>query len=167
MEKHIEFTLNDQPVTYDIPAGWTLLRLIREGFGLTGTKCACNQGECGACTVQLDGKAVNSCMVMAADLDGHSVITIESLEKNGKLHPLQEAFIAVGAIQCGFCTPGMIMSAKALLDSNPHPTKDEIRAALSGNICRCTGYEKIIEAVQAAADGVVWQIEDGVYTRAE
>lgn len=163
--KHIEFMLNDKPVAYDAPADWSLLRLIRDGFGLTGTKCSCNQGECGACTVQLDGKAVNSCMVLAANMNGRSVVTIEGLEENGRLHPLQEAFIAVGAIQCGFCTPGMIMAAKALLDSNPHPAKDEILNALSGNICRCTGYEKIIEAVEAAADGAIWQIEDGVYTR--
>ena len=165
--KHIIFMLNGEPTSYDAPTDWNLIRLLREGLRLTGTKCACEEGECGACTVLLDGKPVASCIVLAADVDGRCVTTIEGLEADGKLHPLQEAFIAVGAIQCGYCTPGMILSAKALLDENPHPTVDEIRAGMVGNLCRCTGYEKIIEAIQAVADGAVWQIADGVYTRAD
>lgn len=162
--KHIKFTINGKEREYDVPVEWTLLKLLREGLRLTGTKCSCAEGECGACTVILDGKAVTSCIVMAVNIDGKSVTTIEGLEQDGKMHPLQEAFVAVGAIQCGYCTPGMIMSAKALLDKNPHPTEEEIRIGMSGNLCRCTGYEKILEAIQSVANGVKWKVQDGVYT---
>ena len=165
--KRITFTLNGKKQEFDVPVEWTLLRLLREGFHLTGTKCSCAEGECGACTVILDKEAVTSCIVMAVDVDGHEVTTIEGLEQDGHLHPLQEAFIAVGAIQCGYCTPGMIMSAKALLDKNPHPTEEEIRVGMSGNLCRCTGYDKILKAIQLAADQTEWQVEDGIYTPVE
>src|SRR4030042_6070317 len=122
----------------------TLVNFLRDHLGLTGTKKSCDSGNCGACTVILDGKAVNSCLILAAETDGHSVTTIEGLQKNETLHPLQEAFVKYGAIQCGFCSPGMILTAKALLDQNPSPSEDQIREALAGNLCRCTGYSKII-----------------------
>lgn len=165
--KKITFTLNGKKQEFDVPVEWTLLRLLREGFHLTGTKCSCAEGECGACTVILDKEAVTSCIVMAVDVDGREVTTIEGLEQDGHLHPLQEAFIAVGAIQCGYCTPGMIMSAKALLDKNPHPTDEEIRVGMSGNLCRCTGYDKILEAIRMVADQIKWQVDDGMYTPIE
>ncbi len=129
----------------------SLAVVIREQLGLLGTKISCGEGECGACTVILDGKAVNSCMVLAVEADGCSVLTIEGLAKNGELHPIQTAFIEEGAVQCGFCTPGMVMSTKALLDENPEPEEEQIREALAGNLCRCTGYHRIINAVHAAA----------------
>jgi len=129
----------------------TLLEALRETWGLTGAKRGCDEGDCGACTVLLDGKPVNSCLVLAIRVDGREITTIEGLGKEDRLHPLQSAFIHHGALQCGFCGPGMILSAKALLDSNPNPTEAEIRQALAGNICRCTGYSKIIEAVQSAS----------------
>lgn len=129
----------------------TLTRMLREDLGLTGTKINCEQGECGACTVLLDGKAVNSCLVLTASLDGRKVQTIEGLPKGHRLDPVQEAFIEKDASQCGFCTPGMIMSAKALLAENPAPTLKDIQDGLAGNYCRCTGYKSIIEAVQSAA----------------
>lgn len=129
-----------------------MLRLLRDYLGLTGTKEGCGEGECGACTVLLDGVAVVSCLLPAAKAEGREVTTIEGLAQGQKLHPLQEAFISEGAVQCGFCTPGMILSAKALLDSNPRPTKDEIKEALSGNLCRCTGYSQIVRAVEKAAE---------------
>lgn len=129
----------------------TLLEVLREDLGLTGVKDGCSSGECGACTVLLDGKAVNSCLVLIGSADGHSVETVEGLQKSGSAHPLQKAFVEKGAVQCGFCTPGMLMAAKALLDHNPEPDEEQIRTALAGNLCRCTGYTKIIEAVQEAA----------------
>jgi carbon-monoxide dehydrogenase small subunit len=129
----------------------TLLEVLRETWGLTGAKRGCDEGDCGACTVLLDGKPVNSCLLLAIRLDGREITTIEGLGKEDRLHPLQSAFIHHGALQCGFCGPGMILSAKALLDSNPNPTEAEIRQALAGNICRCTGYSKIIEAVHSAS----------------
>jgi carbon-monoxide dehydrogenase small subunit len=129
----------------------TLLEVLRDTWGLTGAKRGCDEGDCGACTVLLDGKPVNSCLVLAIRLDGREITTIEGLGKEDRLHPLQSAFIHHGALQCGFCGPGMILSAKALLDSNANPTEAEIRQALAGNICRCTGYSKIIEAVQSAS----------------
>lgn len=129
----------------------TLLEALRETWGLTGAKRGCDEGDCGACTILLDGKPVNSCLVLAIRVDGREITTIEGLGKEDRLHPLQSAFIHHGALQCGFCGPGMILSAKALLDSNPNPTEAEIRQALAGNICRCTGYSKIIEAVQSAS----------------
>jgi len=130
----------------------TLVDFLRDHLGLTGTKKSCDSGNCGACTVILDGKAVNSCLILAAETDGHSVTTIEGLQKNEALHPLQEAFIRKGAIQCGFCSPGMILTAKALLDQNPSPSEDEIRDALAGNLCRCTGYSKIMEAIKSVTE---------------
>ncbi|HBT47542.1 MAG TPA: (2Fe-2S)-binding protein [Peptococcaceae bacterium] len=129
-----------------------LLDVLRDDLHLTGTKEGCGIGECGACTVIMDGRAVNSCLVLAASAEGKEIYTIEGLEQDGKLHPLQEAFMRHNALQCGFCTPGMIMSAKALLDKNPHPTREEIKEAISGNLCRCTGYRQIIEAIEEVSE---------------
>lgn len=125
----------------------TLLDALRYDLGLTGTKEGCGDGNCGSCTVLLDGQAINSCLVFAIELDGQEVTTIEGLYQGGNLHPLQQAFIDEGAVQCGFCTPGMILAAKALLDSNPYPTEAEVRLAIAGNLCRCTGYDKIVRAI--------------------
>ena len=125
--------------------------LIRQDLGLTGTKKGCGTGDCGSCTIILDGNAVKSCLILAVEVDGSEILTIEGLQSGGKLHPLQEAFIQYGAIQCGFCSPGMMMSAKAFLDRCPKPTEEEVKMALSGNLCRCTGYRKIIEAILAVA----------------
>jgi len=151
MKYPLILTVNDERFELEVPANWTLLDVIREECGFTGTKQGCGNGECGACTVLLDGKPVNSCLVLALQVNGRSVTTIEGLSKEGKMHPIQDAFIAHGAIQCGFCTPGMILSVKALLDRNPKPKEVEIREALTGNFCRCTGYQKIVEAVQSLA----------------
>jgi aerobic carbon-monoxide dehydrogenase small subunit len=129
----------------------TLLELLRETWGLTGTKQGCDEGDCGACTVLLDGRPVNSCLTLAVRVDGHRVTTIEGIGDSENLHPLQAAFVQHGALQCGFCGPGMLLSAKALLDSNPNPSRTEIQEALSGNLCRCTGYSKIIDAVLSAS----------------
>lgn len=149
MSQLLTLKVNGEVYEVEVPGNWTLLDVIREKCGLTGTKHGCGNGECGACTVLLDGEVVNSCLVLALQANGKSVTTIEGLSQHGKLHPIQEAFIAHGAIQCGFCTPGMILSAKALLDKNPFPQEKEIREALAGNLCRCTGYQKIIEAVMS------------------
>lgn len=163
MKKTIRFHLNEKPVEVNCPVHWTLLEMIRDRLGLTGTKGGCREGECGTCTVIVDGRNVNSCMMLAVDVAGRSVTTVEGLETNGELHPLQKAFIAKGAIQCGFCTPGMLMSAKTLLDANPRPNRSEIRKALSGNLCRCTGYEKIFEAIESVAAGETFDVDDGVW----
>jgi carbon-monoxide dehydrogenase small subunit len=128
-----------------------LLHVLREYLGLTGTKQACDTGDCGACTVLIDGKPALSCLTLAIEVQENEILTIEGLYQDGKLHPLQQAFIDHFAVQCGFCTPGVILSAKALLDKNPHPTEEEVREAISGNLCRCTGYVKIVEAIMAAA----------------
>ena len=146
----VTITLNGTRRTFEAEPQETLLHLLREKAGLTGVKCGCELGECGACTVIYNGRAVNSCCVLAEQADGSDVVTIEGIATAEHPHPLQQAFIDAGAIQCGFCTPGMILSAKALLDRNPHPDEDTIRAALSGNLCRCTGYSKIVEAIQLA-----------------
>jgi carbon-monoxide dehydrogenase small subunit len=129
----------------------SLLELLRERLDLKGTNCGCNKGDCGACTVIMDGRAVNSCLVLAAECDGSHVLTIEGLAHEGKLHPVQDAFIEEGAVQCGFCTPGMIMQTVAFLASNPDPTEEDARRAIEGNICRCTGYERIVVAILTAA----------------
>jgi len=142
--------VNGESHELSVPPWRTLLEVIREVLGLTGTKEGCSLGECGACTVIMDGKAVNSCLVLAAEADGKQIVTIEGLADGNKLHPIQQAFVEHGGLQCGFCTPGMIMSAKALLDETPTPTEEEIRRGIAGNLCRCTGYTKIIESIKAA-----------------
>jgi carbon-monoxide dehydrogenase small subunit len=139
----------DRPVVF--PTHHTLLEVLREECGLTGTKHGCELGECGTCTVLVDGRPVLSCLVLAAELDGRAIETVEGLQRGNRLHPLQAAFADLGAAQCGYCTPGILMAARALLDGNPAPTRDEIRQALAGNLCRCTGYHKIVEAVEGAA----------------
>jgi len=148
----LEFTLNGRPCRIDAPAHFTVLDLLRDGLSLTGTKDGCGEGVCGACTVLLDGRPIRACLVLAAHVAGRSVVTIEGIEGD-RLDPLQDAFARLGAVQCGFCTPGMILSARALLDDTPRPSADEIREALAGNLCRCTGYVKIVDAVLAAARG--------------
>jgi len=154
MKKEIMFTLNGETVNVEVDAQWTLLYLLREVLELTGTKEGCGYGECGACTVIIDGQAVNSCLYPVMEAEGRTITTIEGLSsKDGQLHPLQNAFINEGAVQCGFCAPGMIMSAKALLDSKDKPTGEEIKDAIAGNLCRCTGYVKIIDAIKSVAGG--------------
>jgi len=146
--------LNGKAVRVETPPAFTLLRLLRERLGLTGTKPGCERGECGACTVLLDGEPVNSCLILAPQVEGREVLTIEGLADGDKLNPIQEAFIEKSAVQCGYCIPGMIMSATALLDTNPEPSRDEIKTAISGNLCRCTGYTKIIRAIEVAAERI-------------
>jgi aerobic-type carbon monoxide dehydrogenase small subunit (CoxS/CutS family) len=154
MKKELTFTLNGEVVKADVDPQWTLLYLLREVLELTGTKEGCGYGECGACTVIIDGQAVNSCLYPVMEAEGKTITTIEGLaSRDGQLHPLQTAFINEGAVQCGFCTPGMIMSAKALLDTNDKPTEEEIKDAVAGNLCRCTGYVKIIDAIKTVAGG--------------
>lgn len=150
----LEFTVNGREVSLAVSPLEMLADVLREQLQLLGTKKGCGQGECGACTVIMDGMAVNSCMIPAMRAAKASVVTIEGLEEAGRLHPIQQAFIDAGAVQCGFCTPGMILSTKALLDKNANPSKEEIRTALAGNICRCTGYVKIEEAVELAAEAI-------------
>jgi len=151
-EKSIQFTINGRQVHMTVPVQRTLLEIIRDNIGLTGTKEGCDEGECGACTVLLNGMPIHSCCTLAVEADGCRVLTVEGLRKGDELHPLQQAFIDVGAVQCGFCTPGMLMSAKALLDENPEPTEAEIRVAIEGNICRCTGYDRIVQGIQKAVE---------------
>jgi carbon-monoxide dehydrogenase small subunit len=154
MRQKLSFTLNGDRVEAEIETHWTLLQLLRDHLEMTGTKEGCGKGECGACTVILDGRAINSCLYPAMEVEGKEVLTIEGLaDAEGTLHPMQKAFVDHGAIQCGFCTPGMVMSAKALLDENPKPSEEEIRMAIAGNFCRCTGYIQIIEAIKAASKG--------------
>jgi len=149
----ISFTLNGDAVTAEVPPSWTLLKTLREYFELTGAKEGCGAGECGACTVIVDGEAVNSCLYPAPEVEGKAVTTIEGIAgKDGTLHPLQQAFIENNGVQCGFCTSGMIMSAKSLLDQNSAPTEGEIRKAIAGNLCRCTGYVQIVESIEKAAE---------------
>lgn len=147
----IRLTVNGKPVEREVDAETRLLDLLREDLHLTGTKEGCGEGECGACTVLIDGRPVNSCLVLAPQANGADVLTIEGVADGDRLHPIQQAFIDSGGVQCGFCTPGFIMSTYALLRDTPDPTDDEIRSALEGNLCRCTGYGKIVEAVQLAA----------------
>jgi carbon-monoxide dehydrogenase small subunit len=153
MKKHIALKINNQDYELLVADNETLAQVLRGSqVNLTGTKQGCEIGDCGACTVLMDGKPVNSCLVLAVQANGHEITTIEGLARNGKLHPIQEAFIEAGAVQCGFCTPGMILKAKALLDTNTKPTRQEIRKAFVGNLCRCTGYFKIINAVEKASE---------------
>ena len=147
----IELTVNGRRIACEVDAETRLLDLLREQLGLTGTKEGCGEGECGACTVLLDDRPVNSCLVLAAAADGKSILTVEGLADGDTLHPIQQAFVDTGGVQCGFCTPGFIMSTYALLKANPNPTNEEIRKALEGNLCRCTGYVRIIAAVRMAA----------------
>jgi aerobic carbon-monoxide dehydrogenase small subunit len=153
--KRISVHVNGQQISHEIPDNRMLVDFIRYDLGLTGTKEGCSVGACGACTVILDGQPISSCITLAVMADGGEVTTIEGLAKDDRLHPLQQAFLDYGGFQCGICTPGQIIAAKALLDANPHPSEDEIKAWMMGNLCRCTGYYKIIESIQAAAHGKV------------
>lgn len=151
MNHRIHLTVNGEPYDIDVPSHYTLLRALREQLVLTGVKNGCEAGECGACAVLMNGEPVNSCMVLAAEANGADITTVEGLGRDAQLDPLQEAFVASGATQCGFCTPGILVNARALLDRNPDPTDAEIREALVGNLCRCTGYIRIIDAIKLAA----------------
>lgn len=149
---NLEFTLNGKEYNLQVKPSMTLQDLLRDVLGMTGTKKGCEQGVCGSCTVHMNGKAVNSCLILVPLIQGQTITTIEGLAQGQDLHPLQQAFVEQGAIQCGYCTPGMVMSAKALLDEDPSPDEAHIRSSLRGNLCRCTGYVKIIEAVKAVAE---------------
>ena len=153
-EKKIRFVLNGESFEQSVPPWRTLLEMIREDLKLTGAKEACGQGECGACTVIMGGKSVNSCLVPAVEADGQEILTVEGLAGEDTLHPIQEAFVEHAGMQCGFCTPGMIMSARFLLDRNPRPNRAEIEEGIAGNFCRCTGYTKIVESISAAAEAM-------------
>jgi aerobic carbon-monoxide dehydrogenase small subunit len=148
---NVRLTINGEPREVEVWEGESLLFALREGLGLPGSKNACEQGECGSCSVLLDGRLVCSCLVLAAQAEGHDVVTVEGLAEDGELHRVQEAFAETGAVQCGFCTPGFVVAAADLLAHNPAPSDDELREALSGNLCRCTGYAKIFDAVRLAA----------------
>lgn len=152
MKQFIQLIVNDQEYDVAVAPNRTLTDVIRYDLGLIGTKKGCEVGDCGSCTVILEGRPVNSCLVLAVQAHGKRITTIEGLETDEGLHPVQDAFVEKGAIQCGFCSPGMILSAKSLLDKNPKPNEGEIRSAIAGNLCRCTGYQKIVEAVQSASD---------------
>jgi carbon-monoxide dehydrogenase small subunit len=154
MKRRIELTINGENHEFVVEPWRTLVEVIREKAGLTGAKESCGTGECGNCVVILDGKAVKSCLVLAVDANGKDVLTIEGLAEGEKLHPLQQAFIDHGAIQCGFCTPGMILAAKSFLDKNPNPTRAEVKEGMEGMLCRCTGYVKIIDAIMAASQNM-------------
>jgi carbon-monoxide dehydrogenase small subunit len=151
MKREITFTLNGEDTTVEVEPTQTLLDCLRYDLALTGTKKGCDEGDCGACTVILDARPVNACLVLMGKVEGARVETIESLGTEEELHPLQEAFLRVGAVQCGYCTPGMLLTAKAILTENPDPTEAEIRTAIAGNLCRCTGYTKIVQAIHEAA----------------
>ena len=151
-DQRIEFTLNGDRTTVTFPTFKTLLEVLREELNLTGTKHGCELGECGACAVLVDGKPVLSCLMLAVEAAGTKVTTVEGLANDARLHPLQDAFVECGAAQCGYCTPGILVTAKALLDRRPHPSAQEVREALAGNLCRCTGYHQIVEAVLRAAE---------------
>ena len=160
MKKLVQLKVNQMSYQVAVEAHHTLVQVLREELGLTGTKIGCAEGDCGACTVLLDGQAVNSCLVLALQAEGHEITTIEGLAEGNQLHPLQQAFVEQGAIQCGFCSPGMILTAKQLLDKNPSPSAAEVRAGIAGNLCRCTGYQKIAEAIEIAAVKLSDQEED-------
>jgi carbon-monoxide dehydrogenase small subunit len=147
----MKFAINGLNYEIEVEPWRTLLEVLRENLGLTGTKKSCNEGECGACTVLLNGKAVKSCLMLAAEAQGQDILTIEGLSRGEDLHPIQEAFVNHGGLQCGFCTPGMILATKALLDENPNPSEEEIKRAIAGHLCRCTGYVQVVESIQAAA----------------
>jgi len=149
----VSFVINGKKEEREIPPNISLLELLRDHLGLTGAKKGCEIGECGACTVILDGRPVYACLVLAPKVDGKEIITIEGIGEEGKLYPVQKAFLTHGAVQCGFCTPGMILAAKALLDEKPNPSREEIKDAISGNLCRCTGYLQIVEAIEASRKG--------------
>ena len=151
MNKQIKMIVNGQQREVVVEPRQTLLDALREDLGLTGTKEGCGNGNCGSCTVLFNGKPVSSCLVLAVEAEGQEITTIEGLSQGDKLHPIQQAFIDEGAIQCGFCTPGMVLTTKAFLDTNPHPTEFQVRQAISGNLCRCTGYDKIVRAILKAA----------------
>ena len=151
MKQPMKFNINGEIYEDEVDVRRTLLEVLREGFGLTGTKRSCNEGECGTCTVLLDGKPVASCLVLAVEAQGKMIETVEGLAQKGELHPLQQAFLEHGAVQCGFCTPGVLMAAKGLLSENPKPSEEEVRSAIAGNLCRCTGYNKYVEAILDAA----------------
>ncbi len=151
MKKQISLKVNGHERSVLVEPRQTLLDVLRYDLRLTGTKEGCGDGNCGSCTILMDGQAVNSCLVLAIEAEGHNILTIEGLAQDGELHPLQKAFIDEGAVQCGFCTPGMIMNAKAILDINPHPTEEQVRLAIAGNLCRCTGYDKIVRAILKVA----------------
>ena len=153
MKKVLSTTVNGDPHQLLADTRQTLLGVLRDTLNLTGTKEGCSNGNCGACAVMLDGKVVDSCCVLAMEVEGKDVKTIEGIAQEGKMHPLQKAFVEIGGLECGFCTPGMIVSAKALLDRNPKPSEHEIRLNLAGNLCRCTGYDKIVRSVQAVVEG--------------
>lgn len=148
----VTLKINGREWTVDVEKNWTLLHVLREQLHFTGTKCGCNTNDCGACKVVIDGEAVNSCAVQASKLEGKEILTIEGMASGEALHPIQQAFIDCGAVQCGFCTPGMVMTAKAFLDKNPDPSEDEVRRAIDKNLCRCTGYVKIVQAILLAAE---------------
>ena len=151
MTQLISVSVNDEPYELDIAENWTLFHLIKTELGLVGTKNGCSQGVCGSCTVLVDGVPVRSCMTLAARCDGKKVTTIEGIRTDGQLHPLQQAFIDAGAVQCGFCTPGILLTMSAFLEDNPNPTEDEVREEMIGNLCRCTGYARIVRAVLKAS----------------
>jgi carbon-monoxide dehydrogenase small subunit len=151
MERIIHLDINDENYEVIVRPRESLLDVLRNKLGLTGTKIGCNEGDCGACTVIMEGRTVNACLVLAVEAEGQKIVTIEGLAQGPQLHPLQESFIRYGGFQCGYCTPGMLLSAKALLDENPDPSEEEIRKGVSGNLCRCTGYAKIVESIKEAA----------------
>lgn len=148
----VTLKINGREWTVDVEPGWSLLHVLREQLHFTGTKCGCNTSNCGACKVVVDGEAVNSCSLLASGLEGKEILTIEGMAQGETLHPIQQAFVDSGAVQCGFCTPGMVMTAKAFLDKNPNPTEEEVRQAIDKNLCRCTGYVKIVQAILLAAE---------------
>jgi len=152
MKRTIRLSINRSSYAIEVEPHWTLLDMLRNELGLSGTKRGCDKGDCGTCTVLVDGKAVNACLYLAVRADRKEILTVEGLETEEGLHPLQKAFLEKGAVQCGFCTPGMLLAAKSLLDRNPTPTEEEVRGAISGNLCRCTGYQHIVEAIASVAE---------------